>query len=156
MKFPRIFIDKIKSETVEILGVKDSFRLNDKIDGIYFYEKLAKKVISLYHIGSIFNTSFLDKSILVNSKSVIELNGKEICVVGVFLNEKIVIPNLKVDYFLVVGVFEDLSGSRILGQISYEDCLLKRVDNPLSNLIDYICILDRNEIEKYDKSKFIK
>jgi hypothetical protein len=150
MKFPRTYIDKIKNETMELLGVSDSFRLNDKIDGIYFYHKQVKRVISIYHIGVLYDKQLLNDEYLLKSNSVFNLQGDELCILGVFFDEKIYIPKIeeKIDYFIVVGVFEDLSGSRILGKISYEKCLELSLKVSYNVLVDYLCLIERNDLEK--------
>ena len=91
MKFPRIYIEKIKNETMEILGVRDTYRLNDKIDGIYFYHKQAKRIISIYHVGVLFDKVLLDNKNIIKSNPVFNLNGEVVYVLGVFFDEKIFI-----------------------------------------------------------------
>ena len=150
MKFPRAYIEKIKNETMEILGVRDSYRLNDKIDGIYFYHKQAKRVISIYHVGVLFDKVLLNDKKIIKSNPVFNLNGEVVYVLGVFFDERFFIPKVepKIDYFIVVGVSEDLSSSRILGKISYQKCLELSLNPSLDVLVDYFCEIERINIEK--------
>jgi len=150
MKFPRVYIEKIKNETMEILGVRDTFRLNDKIDGIYFYHKQAKRIISIYHVGVLYDKVLLNDKNLIKSNPLFNLDDETFYVVGVFFDERIFIPKVepKIDFFIVVGVSEDLSGSRVLGKIAYHKCLELSL-NPSSNvLVDYHCEIERVNLEK--------
>jgi hypothetical protein len=53
-KIPITIIEKIKNEVVEKLGVESAFKLNDKIDGIFYLNKQLKRVLSIYVVDKLF------------------------------------------------------------------------------------------------------
>ncbi len=156
-KIPLYVIDKIKNEVVEKLGVESSFKLNDKIDGIFYLNKQLKRVLAIYVVDKLFKLNVLNKDNHLNSKSIyIDSNGKKCMILGVELNDNIKIPNSDVEFYIIVGFFDQHKKYRYLGKISKEDCLkfsssILSTNNVVSK--DIIAIINTESIkENNDKS----
>jgi hypothetical protein len=156
-KIPTIIIDKIKNEVVEKLGVASSFKLNDKIDGIFYLNKQLKRVLSIYVVNKLFNLNIFNKEKHISSKSIfIDSENKKCMILGADLNDKIKIPNEDVEYYLIVCFFDLHKKYRYIGKISKIDCLNKSSEIINTNSVvskDIIAILNLESIkENNDKN----
>jgi len=156
-KIPTIIIEKIKNEVVEKLGVESSFKLNDKIDGIFYLNKQLKRVLSIYVIDKLFKLNIFNKEKHIASKSFfVDSDNKKCMILGAELNDKIKIPNEDVEYYLIVCFFDLHKRFKYIGKISKVDCLNKSSEIKNSNSVvskDIIAILNLESIkENNDKS----
>ena len=120
---PVNLIERLKQEVVVKLEVENIFKLNDKLDGVFYLHKQLKRVLSIYVVERFLNIKLLNQEKLLKSKSSIVINDTRIFVIGVEYGEKIKIPKIDVDLFLVVGFLDNHKRGRVLGCITQEDCL---------------------------------
>lgn len=124
LSIPLNVIERLKSEVVEKLGVESIFKLNDKLDGVFYLNKQLKRVLALYIIEKYLKIKILDNDKLINTKSNIIINNKKIHVIGVDYNDNIKIPKIDVDLFLIVGFLYNHQRARVLGCITQDESII--------------------------------
>jgi hypothetical protein len=151
-KIPITIIEKIKNEVVQKLGVESAFKLNDKIDGIFYLNKQLKRVLSIYVVDKLFQLNIFNKEKHITSKSFfIDSNNKKCMILGNDLTDKIKIPNEDVEYYLIVCFFDHHKRYKYIGKISKVDCLNKSSEIKNTNSVvskDIIAILNLESIKE--------
>lgn len=148
-------IEQVKNEVFNQLGVKNSFELNDKIDGVFYLKKQLKRVLSIFVIEKRFDIDLIDKSKILKSKTRFNIRGCSYEIIGIEIGDKIKIPNIDVDRFIIVGFFDNFRKNKILGVITKEKAIQYKYTLSKSNNIiskDLICSITEKELMTIDDS----
>ena len=126
IKIPFEIKVNITNAVIKKLGVKDYFKLKDRLDGMFYLSKQCMRIYSSYCIQEIFKISLIDEKKPLYCKSQFVLNSENILIVSTKSPLKIKIPKKhNIDYYFIVHVNEDLNPPKTtyLGKISREECL---------------------------------
>lgn len=121
INIPQEIAVKTKEAVVKKLGVKDAFKLNDRLDGVMYYNKMLKRIIGAFCIEKEFKIELVNKINILQSK--IEFNLTQKYNILVYkADEPILIPKLEETIFIVIKLAFEYKKAILLGQISSEEC----------------------------------
>jgi len=139
VNIPRGLKQSITDSVVKKLKLKDSFQLNDRLDGIYYLNRNIFRIYSCFCIQKIFNIqlTYNEKPLFTNQT--FKYNNLIHTVVPSKNMDEIKIPqDSQTNIFLVVLVNEISLTTQYLGMISDKDCERIKVSNKVEESINYI------------------
>jgi len=112
----------IKDSVIKSLGVKDEFKLNDRYDGVAFYNNFFNKVMGVIAIEKFLKIRLIDWSI-VNPKTykpIITINGQKVLIHSSIFGEMPELPK----YFtgpIIILVKKDDKTMWVIGLLNVEN-----------------------------------
>lgn len=141
------------------LGVKDYFRLKDKLDGMFYLTKQFKRIYSSYCIQELLGVRLIDKNKPLFCINKFQLNDEKIMIVPTSDVLRIKIPDISdVNVYYVVKVNEDGNPPKAtyLGKITKQKCVSFKKNNITSNSNNEVTgkpLTIITERELYDRNK---
>jgi hypothetical protein len=127
------FRNKIIESVVKKLGVKDYFKLKDRMDGEFYLNKQIKRIYPSYFLEKSVKINLLKKDKPLYCKSEFEYESVKYSVVGTFTPNKIKVPIIdNTDYYLVIYINDQPNYTEYLGFLSKND--VKKLQKKKTNL----------------------
>jgi hypothetical protein len=145
---PNTFLDKIKSSVINKFQLKNSFQLNDKLDGILFLNNQYKRILPVYIFQKENQLNLINDQEILKTSNIIVHNNLRTLLLGVDDSSRISIPDIDVDMYLIFQLFDRYRYIKFIGSISKIECvsLAKSINqfDPINR--NTICFINKSEL----------
>lgn len=145
---PNVFLDKIKSAVVNKFQLKNSFQLNDKLDGILFLNNQYKKILPVYIFQKDNQLNLVNEQEILKTSNIVIHNNIRTLLLGVDESSRIAIPDIEVDMYLIFQLFDRYRYIKFIGSISKIECVSLAKSGSQFDQINRntICFINKSEL----------
>jgi len=145
---PNAFLEKIKSAVINKFQLKNSFQLNDKLDGILFLNNQYKKILPVYIFQKENQLNLVNEHEILKTSNIVIHNNIRTLLLGVDESSRIAIPDIEVDLILIFQLFDRYRYIKFIGSISKIECvsLAKRGSQFDQINRNTVCFINKSEL----------